>query len=504
MTIRTRLALWYAIMTALVIISMSLTIFLAMRASMIGTMDAMLDGAVNQVLGDLAVVPVGDFGAPAERIVFLDDSAFRSPGVSIQVWGGAGENPTLLRASSQSMRSPLDETGITATGRQYTSVEVDGISTRVVTLPLVVAGNPFAMLQIGTSMEPLLGASRVLLLIMLGVGALGTILSFFLGLWLANRALAPIDAITEAAGSIARTENLATRLPWTGPDDELGRLTSVFNHMMERLEHLFSVQRRFVADVSHELRTPLTAIHGHVEMMQRYGANPESLDAVCTEAERMTNMVNDLLMLARADYGELKIDMGPTLLATVALEVYERAVMLTRDSSTQVHLGRVADVRVMGNADRLRQLLQNLVSNAIKFTPEGGKITIEVYEAAGQAVIAVQDTGIGMPAEACGRIFDRFYQVDAVRTVSSAEGYGLGLSIVKWIADAHGARIEVESNQGTGTLMRVIMPALKAPSGEHIAGTHARQPVHLVPLPGTPLRLANPLRRRPGDPQPPK
>jgi two-component system, OmpR family, sensor kinase len=300
---------------------------------------------------------------------------------------------------------------------------------------------------------------------MIGVGAAAVIVSDLDGTWLSRRALRPITNITAAAASIAKTDDLSTRLKWTGPQDEVGNLVSVFNDMMGRLQDLFSVQQRFVADVSHELRTPLTAIKGNVEIIRRYGMDEMSLEAIESETERMTRMVNDLLLLARADYGGLTLELEPLDLDTVALEAHQQARVLVKDRDITVALGRFEPVRVRGHADRMKQLLLNLLSNAIKFTPDGGRITLSLYPEGENAVLQVADTGIGIAEEDLKRIFERFWQADSsrVRGVQNTESSaGLGLAIVKWIVDAHDATIDVESEFGQGTAFTVKIPLLQS------------------------------------------
>jgi signal transduction histidine kinase len=245
--------------------------------------------------------------------------------------------------------------------------------------------------------------------------------------------------------------------------DELGKLVSVFNHMMERLQQLFSVQQRFVADVSHELRTPLTAIRGNIELMKRYGADAESLEAIDGETARMSRMVEDLLLLARADYGGLTLDLYAVDLDTVISEIYQQTQILARNHGVQLKMARFEPVRVRGNTDRLKQLILNLVNNAIKYTPEGGTVSLSLYQREGQAVLEVTDTGIGIDKEHLARIFDRFFQADPSRTATDGmSGAGLGLSIAQWIAEAHEGSISVESEVGRGSTFTFTMPLLEA------------------------------------------
>jgi signal transduction histidine kinase len=292
------------------------------------------------------------------------------------------------------------------------------------------------------------------------VGVLGSII---LGMWLSRKALRPIEGITEAASKIAQTDDLSTRLEWDGPMDELGRLTKVFNGMMERLQDLFSVQQRFVADVSHELRTPLTAIRGNLDLIKRYGVDAESLEAIESEAERMSRMVSDLLLLARADYGGLTLELEPLDLDTVVIEAHQQAKILAKDRDLVINIDHFEPVRIEGHADRMKQLLLNLLGNAIKFTPDGGRITLSLRQSGGKAILRVKDTGIGIGAEDIKHIFDRFYQVDKSR-FRTGDSSGLGLAIAKWIVEAHHGTIGVESELGKGSTFIVEIPAVSSGS----------------------------------------
>jgi signal transduction histidine kinase len=190
----------------------------------------------------------------------------------------------------------------------------------------------------------------------------------------------------------------------------------------------------------------------------------ESLDAIESEAHRMSRLVNDLLLLARADNGELKLNLEDIDLDIVVGEAYREARILAKDRDLKVTVVDFEPVRIKGDADRLKQLLSNLLGNAIKFTPDGGQIIINLRKTEHDAIIQIQDTGIGISPEHLQRIFDRFYQADASRVrMDTAEGAGLGLSIAQWIAQAHGGSIQVDSTLGEGTTFTVTLPHIEEP-----------------------------------------
>jgi signal transduction histidine kinase len=395
----------------------------------------------------------------------------------VQVWELTNEGARLLQASSNlgGYTDPIDPAALSLEQRQfqnavetpnslYTTVRINNGDWRVLTLPYNILGTR-VVIQAATSFEAVNQSSQGLLVIIVAATVIALIGSVVLGLWLANRVLKPIDDITRSAEQITAANDLKTRLPWNGPPDELGRLVMVFNGAMQRLEHLFSVQQRFVADVSHELRTPLTAIIGNVEIIKRYGMDTESLDAIESEAQRMSRLVNDLLLLARADNGELKLNLDELDLDIIVGEAYREARILAKDRDLKVTVVDFEPVRIKGDGDRLKQLLFNLIGNAIKFTPDGGQIMLNLRKTERNAIIQIQDTGMGIAPDDMKRIFDRFYQAEPsrARTVSSGEGAGLGLSIAWWIAEAHGGKIDVDSRVGEGTTFTITLPHVEEP-----------------------------------------
>ena len=184
----------------------------------------------------------------------------------------------------------------------------------------------------------------------------------------------------------------------------------------------------------------------------------ESLEAIESESDRMARLVNDLLLLARADYGSMQIELSQVDLDTVVTEVFKEAKILAKDRTLEIRLSAIEPVRMMGNSDRLKQLLLNLISNAIKFTPDGGTISLTLKRVGNMARLTVSDNGVGIASEDLERIFDRFYQVDPARSRDrESSGAGLGLAIAKWIAESHGGDIEVQSEVGKGTTFTVML-----------------------------------------------
>ena len=463
MRFRTKLIIWYAGLLIAVILVFGGAVYTLMDRTLVDAVDSSLSKTAQLVTDSSRVRLFGEFGAPDRRAFVLPRlDLFRASGVEVQVWSVDGETP-LLEASSVNLREytePLDPAVLGTNELIYTNVVIEDRPMRVLTSPMFLRGELLANVQTIALLDTVNEARQGLLLVMIGGGVIAVIASIIVGTWISRRALKPIREITVAAESIVKTDDLNTRLAWNGPKDELGHLTSVFNNMMERLQDLFSVQQRFVADVSHELRTPLTSIRGNLDLIKRYGMDDMSMDAIESETDRMARMVNDLLLLARADYGGLTLDLEPLDLDTIVIEAHQQAQVLVKDRDLTVALQRFEPIRINGNADRMKQLLLNLLSNAIKFTPDGGRITLGLYAENHKAVLEVKDTGIGMNEQDLKRIFDRFYQADSsrVRGVQNAESSGLGLSIVKWIVEAHHGTIAVESIPEQGTTFTVRLP----------------------------------------------
>ncbi|MBL8132240.1 MAG: HAMP domain-containing histidine kinase [Anaerolineae bacterium] len=489
MTIRARLTLLYSGLLAIIIVVFGVLVFAVNRWVLVSSVDSTLADTADLIWKNSRAEEIREFGDVSQIVIFLprDLDFFAASAVVVQVWGLDGDTPRLMRASSDlgaysepldagSLQGAMDGTlpVVGGVGSHYNTVRVNNGDWRVLTLPYEVRGWRIAI-QAATSFEAVNAASSGLLVIMVVTISTALVGSMIIGMMLTNRVLKPIQDITQTAAQITAADDLKTRLAWNGPNDELGQLVSVFNATMGRLEHLFSVQQRFVADVSHELRTPLTAIRGHFDLIKRYGMDPESLEAIEAEISRMSRLVTDLLMLARADYGGLHLNKQPVDLDVLVEETVRETRMLASERVLRIGIGEFIPVQVQGDPDRLKQLLLNLVGNAIKFTPDGGSITLNLGRTATQAVIEVEDTGIGIAPEDLKRIFDRFYQADSSRARETGEGSGLGLSIAHWIVDAHGGRIEVSSKPNEGSKFTVFIPhAEPALENIHSAVTRPR------------------------------
>jgi two-component system, OmpR family, sensor kinase len=327
---------------------------------------------------------------------------------------------------------------------------------RVLTVPVSdEQGQVVGHIQVARLMDNFEIFNRVLsraLLISLGA----VVASLVVAAFLTSSLFRPLEDIATVARQITRADDLSRRVPHSSRTDEIGDLARAFNQTLERLERLFRSQQRFLADVSHELRTPLTSVRGNLDLMKRMGEyDQESMIVIQEEMERMSRLLGDLLLLARADTGGLPLRFEPVELDNVLFDVYRQISRI--DKSVTVELAEVDQVIVRGDEDRLKQVILNLVDNSIKYTPSGGSVQLRLRKEDGRAILSVTDTGVGIPAEDLPHIFDRFYRVDKSRNREQG-GSGLGLAIVKWVVQAHGGRIQVESSVGAGTTFTVNLP----------------------------------------------
>jgi signal transduction histidine kinase len=278
-----------------------------------------------------------------------------------------------------------------------------------------------------------------------------------------SRALEPLDRITTEVAAISDGRSLHRRLAGEATNDEWGRLTTQLNAMIERLETSFGALRRFTADASHELKTPLAVLRADVEraMHVPQGSNEQlvALEEALQETTRMANLVESLLTLARADEGRFDLHRERIALLPVVRDVFETAVILGEDAGLSVTMPVAQEATVDGDPTRLRQLLLNLITNAIKYTPKGGEVELSLVRSDHEATFSVRDTGIGIAAADLPHIFERFYRADRVRSrMDERGGFGLGLSISQWIAQAHGGSLTVQSRLHRGSTFTVTLP----------------------------------------------
>jgi signal transduction histidine kinase len=323
------------------------------------------------------------------------------------------------------------------------------------------------------SMNPGFGRVAAALLI---VAPILMLISIMFGYRIAGRPQQVVERIINEVEAITDGRSLHKRLAEDHSSPEFARLALTLNEMMQRLEKSFSALRTFTADASHELNTPLAVLRADVERaMSPIVTDDErmvALEEALREIRRMTDLVDSLLTLARADEGRLDLHREPVELGALVHDVYETAQLLAEEAGLSVKLTTLEPTTVMGDEGRLRQLFLNLVTNAIKYTPKGGRVELSLSRRLDGIAFAVRDTGVGISAADLPHIFERFWRADRSRSRASAQsGFGLGLPIGSWIAHAHGGTLTAASKLGKGSTFTVTLPL--GDGGELTTADHA-------------------------------
>ena len=425
---------------------------------------------------------------------FQEESNFGDNTPWLQVWcgdaTGCGPKATqgeVIFRTVKADRDPIPETKelVGQADNQIVSIPSEPTTYRVLTTPTTLkffdsVGRPVnsrhVIIQVARSELPMRREMRGLLFILLFWLPIAVLTAGIFGYTLARRALAPIEKMAERAQSIT-ADRLHDRLPIGNPNDELGRLASVFNDTLGRLESSFEQMRRFTADVSHELRTPLTAIRsvGEVGLRERRDdkAYRGIIGSMLEEVDRLASLVDRLLRWSRAETGQTKLAQEVIDLRGLADDVAGYLGVLAEEKQQSLTVAQVGKPWGLGDRQVLRQALIDLVDNAIKYTPEGGAIEVRVSESTGNVSIEVIDSGPGVAPELRTRIFDRYGRGESAGP-DAVGGAGLGLSISKWAVEAHGGHLTLEASNGVGSTFRIALPRAAAPAGsERTRPTHA-------------------------------
>ena len=454
MSLRARLTLLSTSIVGGILLIFGMAVYISISLTLTNQVDSTLTRAASQIIQN----------AGADRLSLTLPELDLFADVYIQVWGKDGQ----LESASQNIggfSQPLDAAGLISVQPVFHDVLVGNARLRVLTVPLIIRSSNriIGTLQVGTSLAKIDAIQKVLLYVLF-IGAAVSMTIAGLASWIsAKQALSPLKDATQTALQIIRADDLSRRIPYKGPpNDEVGQLIHSFNQTLSRLEKHFNTQRRFLADVGHELRTPLTVIKGNVELMRRLNCgDDESMTSIENEVDRLTRLVGDLLLLAQAESGKLPLITATVELDTLLLEVLNQMRVLAKDR-LDLRLGEIDQVIVCGDQDRLKQVLVNLIGNAIQYTPLGGEVIVGIGKENTKARLTISDNGPGIPAEDQPYIFERFYRGEKSRTrLKDGKGFGLGLSIAYWIIRNHGGQIEVASREPQGTTFCVWLPLAK-------------------------------------------
>jgi len=465
MALRARLAVLYTSIVGGILLLLGVAVYASVSISLTSQVDNILNRTKDEIWPHIFFDAKGMLGV--ERVPALD----LAPGLLFQIWGRQDD---LIFSNVIQINLPFDNMGLNSSRQTFRDVYLNfatgSVHLRVLSVPLVLGESDriVGVLQVATSLSVVDATQQALLMVLLVGVVVSMAIAGFAG-WISTRqALAPLGDVTRVALQITRADDLSRRITYQGPpDDEVGQLINAFNQTLSRLENLFITQRRFLADVGHELRTPLTVIKGNVDLMRRMNIlDEESMDSIESEVERLTRMVGDLLLLAQAESGKLPLNLQTVELDTLLFDAMQQMRVLTRNR-LEMGLGEIDQVLVCGDPDRLKQVLVNLIGNAIKYTPTGGKVEVGLGKMGDRARLTVSDNGPGIPVEDMPHIFERFYRGEKSRTrQKDGKGYGLGLSIAYWIVRNHGGQIEVDSKPGQGTTFCVWLPLAQGDCSE--------------------------------------
>jgi len=474
-TIRARLTAWYGAALALTLVTIGAPLYFVARGALVAALDHRLRSEADLAAGILVetyraggiLVQRDSAGqpvlTPAVNAVLqaLPDYLMitHREGRVLFASPAAGPNVQVFDRLTGLMVAPG--------GPGTVSLGPGGPAIRYIVRPVQGAGPEIGAVLTGTSTAAVRAGLEDLLSILLLLVPLGFIAALAVGSWVAGRALEPLDRITTEVREITDGRSLHRRLPVPIVKDEFGRLAETLNQMLTRLEASFTALRRFTADASHELKTPLTVLRAGVERAVTSPRTPADIlplmEETLQEINRMTELVDALLTLARADEGRAELHREAVDPRVIVEEARETGDLLAERSGVTIELATPAQPVVLEvDRSRVRQLILNLVENAVKYTPRGGSVSVRLVTGDGRVALSVADTGIGIAPGDLPHIFDRFWRADTARTrTGERAGTGLGLAICKWIAEAHGGGIDVHSRPGRGTTFTVTLPVTR-------------------------------------------
>jgi heavy metal sensor kinase len=453
--------LWYGAIIAACLIAYSAAVGVSFTAHVEAELDRRVHEDIELAARSIILDAQGRASWPGGFVGNAVDEE-EGGGHWIEVWSPAGERLLAIGSmASPELGRPADVTRPDHIGR---TLALPSGPLRVMTEPVRLQGTRL-LLRAAVSEASARALVRTLWLELVALSLFVLALGGLGGYVLARRLLGPLARMAEDARLIT-AKQLYERLPAETSSTELDQLREAFNDTLARLERSFEQLRRFSADASHELRTPLTALRSVGEVGLRGARTVEEyrevVGSMLEEVARLSRLADELLTLARWEAGEAKLRSEPVDLSALAREVVDHLSVLAEERRQPLEAGANGPVPVQGDRLALRQALVNLVDNAIKYSPEGTRVFVEAGTTAGHAFVAVTDQGPGIAPEHRERVFERFYRVDKSRS-RELGGTGLGLSLVKWTAEAHGGRVELESAEGQGCLFRIVLPHDRAP-----------------------------------------
>ncbi len=456
--LRTRLTALYTLLLAAALLLYAGCISAFFLHNLREQLSASLDRDVETVEGALAVDSNGQLQLSSQEGEADEDEP--DHGYLLEVWSRDGRLLYQTERLRNQRLGPQPEQTSTFQHEERSFKLASGLRVRSIDRIHHLPDGQSVIVRLALSEEPIWREFWKMVAV-LGIG-LPVVLIFIAaaGYLVAARALRPVDAMARRASQIT-AEHLDERLTIDNPGDELGQLGTAFNETLARLERSFGQLRRFTADASHELRTPLTAIQSVGEVSLRKPGDTtyyrDIIGSMLEETHRLTQLVDSLLVMSRADAGRVQLHPTEVNLLALASELAGLLEVLAEEKQQTIETEGEGSLNLMADRTLLRQALVNLIDNALKYSPSGGRICIRVADQGSSAVIEVHDSGPGIPLEHRDRIFERFYRVDQARTRLEG-GTGLGLSIAQWAVSVHGGTIEVHCPPGSGSIFRIRLP----------------------------------------------
>lgn len=454
-TVRARLTLLHVAAMLTVLVVYAAAVYLLVRFNVSNALD-------ERIRGDFSwATSMAEQETDGTLVWWDGDENFESPW--LQVWNQKGQS-VFRTTTAKRVPIPASEALIRRPNSQIMTVPTPTDPFRILTDEVTISERPL-VIQVGWSEAAMQQELRELFLVLVLGLPLSVAAAGLVGYWLARGALAPIDRMAERARSIT-AERLGERLPVENPRDELGKLASVFNKTLARLESSFEQMRRFTAHVSHELRTPLTAIRSVGEVGLREASDAESYRTVIgnmlEDADKLRGLVERLLLLSKGDTGQIKLSAESIDLCKLSRGVSNHLSVLAEEKDQSLTVNCSGSCRCVGDRLVLRQSLINLVDNAIKYTPAGGRIHVQVSERVEHVVLEVRDTGPGIPETLQHRIFDRFWRGESDQSRPSP-GSGLGLALAKWAVEANYGELAYLNAAGGGSVFQITLPKTTSP-----------------------------------------
>lgn len=458
--IKWKLTLWYGGILALILVTFSSGVYIYFQNSLQKSIDTKIKSIAEVLASSMTETHNQSLFGNFER--YLENALGKKPkGKFIQIIDASGKIGARLN-DLEAEAVPVSFVTLEKALKGeivYETIETARPRLRMITMPILENKKIISIVQVGSSLEEFEDTMKRLLIIMIISIITSISVTIVVGYFMAKKTMKPVDQIRRAAVNIS-SNNLDERIDIKGRKDELGRLAETFNAMISRLKDSFQRINQFSIDVSHELKTPLTILKGETELaLRKERTNEEykrSMQSNLEEIDRMSRIIDDLLLLSKAETKDIGMNLEKVDLRDLLADVCMNMKLFGENKGVEIIARELEDIRLVGDELKLRRMITNVVENAIKYGHRGGHVIVSSYKQNGFACVNVEDDGPGISPGDIKYIFDRFYRADRSRKRES--GSGLGLSISRWIAEAHKGSIDVQSRPAAGSVFTIKLP----------------------------------------------